>query len=231
MQNLLKRKSLVTLMLAGTMGLGAVGCKNLNNATKGAGIGAGAGAIIGGVIAKATGHSTAKGAIIGGVVGGGAGAIIGHQMDKQAEEMKQQLPPDVVVDRVGEGIQVTLPSGILFATNSAELAPSSKDALDKLATSLAQYPNTDITLFGYTDSRGADEYNHRLSEQRAESTAMYLANRGVDRTRLKVTGMGESNPVAPNDTPDNLARNRRVELAIVANQQFQQEAAQQPSGQ
>ena len=91
-------------------------CASLNKKESGAIIGATTGAAVGAAVGSANG-STAKGAIIGAAVGGAAGAVIGHQMDQQAKEIKQNIP-GAIVERVGEGLQVTFASGLLFDFDS-----------------------------------------------------------------------------------------------------------------
>jgi outer membrane protein OmpA-like peptidoglycan-associated protein len=197
------------------------GC-GASNAVKGGAIGAGAGAIIGGLIGHAAG-STTTGAIIGGAVGGTAGAIIGHNMDKQAEELKKI--EEAKVERVGEGINITFDSGILFAVNSANLQPKAKESVKKLADVLKKYPDTNVIIEGNTDNTGSTELNQKLSEKRAKSVADYAVSLGVSSSRLSTVGKGESNPVASNDTPDGRAKNRRVEIGIVANEKMKNDAA------
>lgn len=199
------------------------GCASLNETQKGAIIGAGAGTVLGGAIGKATG-GTAKGAIIGAAVGGAAGAIIGAQMDKQAEELEAELE-GAEVERVDEGIQVTFDSGILFAFNSSDVAGAAQDNLDALATSLENYPNTDVVVIGHTDGVGSDDYNQQLSERRADSAAAYLLRQGIDASRITTVGKGESEPIADNETELGRQQNRRVEIAIFANEEFRTDAA------
>jgi len=200
-------------VLAGTS-LVLGGCASLNNQEKGGIIGATGGAIAGGAIGKANG-STAKGAILGAVVGGAAGMIIGHQMDKQAAELKQNIP-GAIVERVGEGIQVTFASGLLFDFDSDVVRSDARTNLRNLAASLDKYPGSELLIVGHTDSVGTDAYNLALSERRAEAAAVYLAAQGVARARLSSRGLGESEPVAPNDSDAGRSRNRRVEVAIYA---------------
>ena len=207
------RKTTLTLVAA-TFVLS--GCASLNNKEKGGIIGATGGAIAGGAIGKANG-STAKGAILGAVVGGAAGMIIGHQMDKQAAELKQNIP-GAVVERVGEGIQVTFASGLLFDFDSDVVRSEAATNLRNLAASLEKYPGSDLLIVGHTDSVGTDSYNLRLSERRAESAAAYLVANGVDRSRLRARGLGETEPVAPNDSDAGRGKNRRVEVAIYASE-------------
>ncbi|HTK47036.1 MAG TPA: OmpA family protein [Gemmatimonadaceae bacterium] len=200
-------------------------CASLNKKETGAIIGAASGAAVGGVVGRANG-STAKGAIIGAAVGGAAGAVIGHQMDQQAKEIKQNIP-GAVVERVGEGLQVTFESGLLFDYDSDVLRPAARQNLATLASSLEKYPNTDLLIVGHTDSIGSDVYNQGLSERRAAAAANYLAGQGVTRTRLRSTGRGESEPVVPNDTDADRQKNRRVEVAIYASEAMKEAAKNQ----
>ncbi len=205
-------------------------CARMSKEETGAIIGAGSGATVGGIIGRNNG-STAKGAIIGAAVGGTVGAIIGHQMDQQAKELQQNIP-GATVERVGEGIQVTFASGLLFDFDSDVIRPTAGTNLRNLAASLDKYPNTDLLIVGHTDSVGTDAYNQALSERRAQSTASYLASQGVARERLRTSGRGETEPVAPNATAAGRERNRRVEVAIYASQAYRNALRQQyaPSG-
>lgn len=192
---------------------------------QGAVIGAGAGAAIGGVIGKHQG-STAKGAIIGAVIGGAAGAIIGHQMDQQAKELQQNIP-GARVERVGEGIQVTFDSGILFDFDSDAVRGAAQSNLKTLASSLNRYPGSELVIVGHTDDVGADSYNQDLSERRADAAANVLNWEGVARERMRTMGLGETEPVAPNDSDAGRARNRRVEVAIFAGEKQRADARRQ----
>jgi len=201
----------------------ASGCASLNKKETGAIIGAASGAAVGGMVGRANG-STAKGAIIGAAVGGTAGAVIGHQMDQQAKEIQQNIP-GAVVERVGEGLQVTFASGLLFDVDSDVLRDAARKNLSTLAQSLEKYPNTDLMIVGHTDATGTDEHNMTLSERRASSAANYLASQGVTRTRLRSAGRGEIVSVASDDTETDRQKNRRVEVAIYANEAFKAQAA------
>ena len=209
------RRAVSALALT-SLTLGA--CSSLNRKEKGGIIGAAAGGTIGGLIGKNNG-GTAKGAIIGAAVGGTIGAVIGHQMDQQAKELEQNIP-GAVVERVGEGIQVTFASGLLFDFDSDAIKTTAADNLRNLAASLEKYPNTELLIVGHTDSQGSDDYNMTLSERRATSTANYLASQGVERTRLRTQGRGETEPVTDNSSEVEQARNRRVEVAIYASQAY-----------
>jgi len=208
--------AVTTLLVAASVGISA--CASLNKKEEGAMIGATAGAAVGGVIGNQTG-STARGAIIGAVVGGTAGAIIGHQMDQQAKELSQNIK-GATVERVGEGIQVTFASGLLFAFDSDSIQAAAGTNLRELASSLQKYPDSQLLIVGHTDNVGDDSYNQRLSERRSNSAAAYLAAQGVARTRLAATGKGESEPVTTNDTDAGRQQNRRVEVAIYASEAY-----------
>ncbi len=205
---------------------GMAGCSSWSKEKKGAAIGAAAGGAVGAVIGNQTG-STARGAIIGAVVGGAAGAIIGHRMDKQARELEQNIP-GAVVRRVGEGIEVTFASGLLFDFDSDRIKGEARRNLDELARSLDKYPDTDLLIVGHTDAIGSARYNMDLSQRRAESAAHYIESRGV-RTGIRTAGRGKREPIESNDTEFGRSKNRRVEVAIYASdalrEQAQREAA------
>ena len=213
-------RSAMAVMLAAATA--ASGCASMNNTEKGVAIGGGGGAAVGAIIGHATG-STARGAIIGAVVGGAAGALIGHKMDKQAEELVKVLP-DAQVTRVGEGIAVTFDSGILFPFNSDQLLPAGRDNLRRLADSLQGNPDTEILLVGHTDSVGTDAYNEDLSLRRARMASSYLTGLGVGPARLRTAGRGEMEPIASNDDDAGRSRNRRVEIAIYADEKAREQA-------
>jgi len=194
---------------------------------KGTLIGAGSGAVIGGIIGDKAGN-TALGAILGAAVGGAAGAYIGSYMDKQAAELEQDLA-GAKIERVGEGIKITFDSGILFDVNKATLRPASEAELTKLAAILNKYPDTNILLEGHTDATGTDEYNLDLSRLRAQSVSAFLAGQSVASNRFSIMGYGESQPIADNETEVGRQANRRVEVAIFANDKLK-EAAEKSTG-
>ncbi len=210
--------ALVVAFLATSMG-----CAEWNRTQKGAAIGAGAGAAAGGLIGAASGN-TAAGLLIGAAVGGVAGAFIGRYMDKQAEEIERDIA-GAKVERIGEGIKITFDSGILFDVDQANLKYDSKTELAQLSTILNKYEDTNIMLAGHTDSTGSDQYNMGLSERRAQTVADYLVTQNVSNTRLDVRGFGKNEPVASNDTVAGRALNRRVEVAIWANDKLKKVAA------
>lgn len=205
--------------------------RNASSKQKGTVIGAGSGAAIGGVIGNNVGEgNTALGAIIGGVVGGAAGAYIGNRMDQQAKEIEQEIP-GAEVERVGEGINVTFDenSGIYFETEKYNVNAESRESLDRLVNILKEYSGSNILVEGHTDSTGSDAYNLTLSKNRAQSVTNYLIQNGITRDRMDTKWYGESQPKYDNSTVDGRAQNRRVELAIVANEELIQEAERNAS--
>jgi outer membrane protein OmpA-like peptidoglycan-associated protein len=132
--------------------------------------------------------------------------------------------PGATVSRVGEGIAVSFPSGILFPFDSAELQTEGRSNLRRLADSLQENPRTDVLIVGHADSVGRPDYNQQLSQRRARAAADYLATQDVGRGRLLTAGKGESEPIASNDTEEGRRRNRRVEIAIYANKEWREEA-------
>jgi outer membrane protein OmpA-like peptidoglycan-associated protein len=215
-----KLKLSMILVLSAVLMFGS--CATWSRSQKGAAAGTAAGGAIGGVIGRASGN-TAMGAIIGAAVGGAAGAVIGNEMDKQAEEIKRNVP-DAKVERVGEGIIVEFSSNILFGFDKADLSADARDNLNKLVKVLETYPDTDIEVQGHTDSRGSEAYNQRLSEERARTVTNYLGNQGVSRNRLNIRGFGETAPKYDNETEEGRAQNRRVEFLITANEKMKAEA-------
>jgi outer membrane protein OmpA-like peptidoglycan-associated protein len=213
------RIALTGLIVIGMVGTSA--CASLNNKERGAVIGAGAGAAVGGVIGNNTG-STARGAIIGAVVGGAAGAIIGHQMDQQAKELDQSIA-GAKVERVGEGIQVTFDSGLLFDFDSDRIRPEAAKNFQELARSLNKFGNSNLLIVGHTDNQGDDAYNQALSQRRANAASAYLQSQGVPASRISTSGRGEAEPVATNDTEAGKQLNRRVEVAIYASPAYREQ--------
>jgi outer membrane protein OmpA-like peptidoglycan-associated protein len=210
------------IMLAATISLG--GCKNMSKSQKGVLIGAGAGGAVGAGVGKAAGN-TALGAIIGATVGGVAGGIIGKKMDKQAEEISSI--PGAEVKRVGEGINVTFDSGVLFDYDKSTVSNDAQKKLADLSDILNKYPDTYVLVEGHTDASGGDAYNQSLSQRRAQAVAADLRAKNVSDSRIKTAWYGESQPKFPNDTEENRAKNRRVEFAIYANEQLKKDAKEQ----
>lgn len=214
------------ILFAATLLFSCEATKNANNKQKGAVIGSAGGAVIGGVVGNNTGDgNTALGAIIGGVVGGAAGAIIGNRMDKQAKEIEQEIP-GAEVERVGEGINVTFDesSGVYFDTEKYNINSKSQATLNKLADIFKEYPDSNILVEGHTDNTGSETYNLTLSKNRAQAVTNYLTSQGLSNGRFNTKWYGESQPKYDNSTAEGRAKNRRVELAIVANEEMKEEA-------
>ncbi|GMM91739.1 OmpA family protein [Qipengyuania sp. MTN3-11] len=188
--------------------------------------GAVAGGLLGGVIGGKTGR------IIGAVAGGAAGGYVGYRMDQQIKELEEATEGtgvDVTSVDNGSAILVNLPDGVTFATGSYTINQTFRNTLDNVASSLTQYPNSLIDVYGYTDSTGSDDFNQRLSEQRAQAVANYLTSRGVASSRIRWQGFGE-NPayfVGDNATAQGRALNRRVEIKIIPFDQDDVNAARQ----
>lgn len=215
-------KRLAVTILVAALATGMIGCASMSRRDTGVLIGAGTGAVLGGAIGSGS-DNTALGAILGAAIGGAAGGFIGNYMDDQAEEMERDLE-GAHIERVGEGIKVTFDSGILFDVDKSDLRPAAKENLVQLATILNKYEDTNILLEGHTDSDGADEYNMALSERRARSVAAFLAQQQVMSGRVTITWYGESQPVADNYTAEGKQTNRRVEVAIMANDDLKRAA-------
>ncbi|MBP4140388.1 OmpA family protein [Flavobacterium sp. P4023] len=218
--------AIATIMVIGSMFTSCEAVKNTNKTQRGAGIGAVAGAVLGGVLGNnlGKGGNGAMGAVLGGVVGGVAGGVIGNKMDKQARQIDQVLPGAEVV-RVGEGIKLVLnENAVRFDTNKSSLTAAAKANLDKLVPVFAEYPDTNITIYGYTDNTGAADYNLKLSGERAGAVKSYLNSKGVSSSRFQVTGLGIADPIASNETVEGRSQNRRVEFAITANDKMIKDA-------
>jgi len=225
----LKLSVLTVSISAGILLSGCQAVQNTNHTQRGAATGAAAGAIIGGILGNnVKGGNTATGAIAGAVIGGVAGGLIGNKMDKQAEKIETTLPGAEVI-RTAEGIQVILDenSDVKFEYNKSDLTAASKTNLDKLIGIFQEYPDTDLLVLGHTDSIGSAAFNQTLSEKRSGSVVSYLASKGIPSSRLTSKGMGKSDPIASNDTPEGRAKNRRVEFVITANEKMVEEAQQQ----
>ena len=220
-------KKIIALCLILSLVLMGMGCAEWTRTQKGAAIGAGAGGVAGGLIGHATG-STAVGILLGAVIGGAAGAFIGNYMDKQAAEIERDIA-GARVERVGEGIKITFSSGIMFDVDRAVLKDQYKGEISELATILNKYEDTNILLEGHTDSTGTEEYNLELSKKRSQSVANYLATQNVNPTRFTIMGYGESQPIASNETSEGRSQNRRVEVAIYANEKLKKVAKEKTS--
>lgn len=212
------RKTSVLLLIALFTFACATTTDDPNRKTKrGAAIGAVAGAVAGAVIGNQSGNNR-TGAVVGAVAGAAVGAAVGRRMDKQEQELRQI--DGVEVTRPSEGeIDVRLTSDVLFDFNSSALRSDSRSTLRDLADNFGKYPDNAILVEGHTDSVGSDQYNQRLSEQRAANVADYLIENGVRASSVTVFGYGELRPKSSNETAEGRQLNRRVEIHIRAPQE------------
>jgi outer membrane protein OmpA-like peptidoglycan-associated protein len=210
-------KATFSAILAGFLLIGCAGTETgtgLSKTQTGALIGGLAGAVAGG----ATGDHSAKRILIGGALGAAAGGGIGYYMDKQQQELNQELAGSgVEVQRQGDTINLNMPGGITFDTGKANIKPNFNPVLDDIASVMVKYPETKIEVQGHTDSVGDNASNLTLSQLRAQSVSSALTQRGVASDRIRSVGYGETMPIATNDTPAGREANRRVEIKIIPN--------------
>ena len=202
-------KTTLTVLAAAAL---LAGCQNVSNRTLGTAAG---GAIIGAGVGMMAGGDDKRNAAIGAAIGALGGAAVGVYMDKQEEELRRQTEgTGIEVQRVGDQIALTMPSGITFDVNSAAIQGGFYGPLDEVSTTLIGYPKTAVDVVGHASSDGPDDYNQDLSERRATSVQSYLVNSGVQSVRMRAIGMGESQPVADNSTQAGRVANRRVEILL-----------------
>ncbi len=188
--------------------------RTVTSGAAGAGAGAAAGAVIGAIAGNA-----GKGAAIGAGVGAATGIGIGVYQDRQQAKLRERLSASgVSVTRVGDSIQLNMPSDITFDSASSEIKPGFYETLNVVALVLNEFNKTTVAVAGHADARGDEDYNLNLSQNRALSVANYLAAQGVQPPRLDAIGYGESRPIADNSVASGQALNRRVELVIVPNE-------------
>lgn len=229
--NFTKVKSILILSIISLSFLISVSsCKsiqNANNTQKGGVIGATGGALLGAILGNniGGGGNGELGAVLGGVVGGGAGILIGNKMDKQAQQIEEEIP-GAVVERIDDSIVITFDenSGVFFDTNKYNINIKSQGSLDKLAGIFKEYPDTNISVVGHTDNAGADDYNMTLSKNRANAVTNYLQGKGLVSNRFATNWSGESEPINDNSTAEGRAKNRRVNVSIVPNKKMVNDA-------
>ncbi len=193
----------------------ATACQTGTGPSKRVVTGAAAGAIIGAGVGMAAGGDDKRNAAIGAAVGAIAGAAVGGYMDKQERELREATAgTGIEVKRQGDQIALTMPSNVTFAVNSATIQPTFFGPLNDVAKTLVDYPSTAVDIIGHASSDGPDDFNMRLSQQRADSVRNYLVGKGVQSIRLNAIGMGETQPIADNSTAQGRAANRRVEIIL-----------------
>lgn len=212
------------LLMAGLVALSLGACSSVNpytgdsqisNTAGGALIGAGGGAAVGGLFSTVTGKDQRTGMLIGAGIGALTGTMIGSYMDQQEAELRQQLrSTGVSVTRSGQQIILVMPSNITFDVDSSRIQSQFSETLISVGLVLKKFNKTLINVYGYTDSTGAEDYNLKLSNDRARAVATVLANQGVDQRRFYISGMGEADPIASNATETGRSQNRRVEIQL-----------------
>lgn len=176
--------------------------------------GAGA-AVVCGIIGSRESSKHARNAAAG---CGAIGAGIGAYMDVQESALRDQLQGSgVSVVREGDNIRLVMPGNITFETDSHMLRQNFSPVLESVGLVLAKYNDTTMRVTGHTDNTGSEQYNQKLSENRAQSVANNLMSQGVNGNRLYIQGSGESMPIADNSSTAGRASNRRVELYILPN--------------
>jgi outer membrane protein OmpA-like peptidoglycan-associated protein len=136
-------------------------------------------------------------------------------MDQQEASLRDELSgTKVAVTRVGKTIILSMPGSATFSSGSSSVQSTFFAVLDSVVVVLDEFDQTYIDIIGHTDSKGSKEFNQRLSERRAQSVASYFESRAVISERLIADGMGEADPIAPNDTREGRAMNRRVEIRL-----------------
>lgn len=211
----------ISLILTATLSLGMLsscttdpytGERKISKTAIGGLLGAAAGAGVGALADK---NNRARGAAIGAGIGVLAGGAVGGYMDYQEAQLRKRLQNSgVSVTRVGDDIYLNMPGNLTFASDSAAIRGDFYEVLNSVALVLEEYEKTIIEITGHTDSTGADDYNQRLSEQRAQSVASYLIGQQVHSQRVVTHGFGETSPIADNDTPEGRQQNRRVVLRL-----------------
>ncbi|WP_225776460.1 OmpA family protein [Pseudomonas sp. Marseille-Q5115] len=211
----MKKLIVSALVIASLSGCAAI--QNEDGSTKKAATYGGGAALVGAAAGALLGN--ARGAAIGAAVAGTAGAAYGHYVDNQEAELRQRMSgTGVEVERNGDQIKLVMPGAITFPTGKADIQPSFYNTLGQLSGSFSNFPDSNLIVTGHTDSTGSADANLGLSALRAEAVAQYLRASGIDSSRIQTTGVGSSQPVASNATPEGRAQNRRVEINVVPRQ-------------
>ncbi|MGR3710000.1 MAG: OmpA family protein [Alterinioella nitratireducens] len=181
------------------------------------------GAIIGGILggflgAASDNDNRGRNAVLGAAAGAAVGGAIGYSLDQQAADLRASMANNrIQIDNRGDYLLVTMPEGIVFATDSAAVRADLQADIRALARNLQEYRDSTVEVVGHTDNTGSAEYNQDLSARRASAVAGILLEQGVAPSRVRSIGRGEDQPVATNLTPEGRAQNRRVEIFIRPN--------------
>jgi outer membrane protein OmpA-like peptidoglycan-associated protein len=213
-------KKWLAAALVGVFALGActtdpyTGEQRISNTAGGAALGAGLGALAGLAVGGSP-RAQRNAVLIGAGVGALTGGAIGSYMDQQESQLRAQLQgTGVSVTRQGDLIILNMPSNITFDTDQDAVKPAFYSTLNSVALVLDRFNRTIVDVYGHTDSTGSANHNMALSQRRALSVATYLNGQGVDPRRFSIIGLGSTQPIASNATPDGRAQNRRVEIHL-----------------
>jgi len=205
---------LISTIVAFTLLTGCATDDPNRRAKTGAAIGAIAGAVLGHQLDDDSGK------FVGAAVGAIAGGVVGNYMDQQEQDFEQALAEEqqqhaIEIERMRDDtLKLSLDSEVSFDFDRADIKPPFRPSLDKLSGVLQKYDRTVVHVVGHTDSIGSEQYNQRLSQQRAESVGNYLIASGVPANRLRTEGRGESEPRDSNSTEAGRQLNRRVEIYV-----------------
>ena len=208
------------------------GCAGMDQSQRtraqGTAIGTGVGAASGAAIGALAGDAG-----IGAAIGAGVGALGGYVWSDRMEKQKRQMEAategtDVSVTQTEDTrLKLNIPSDISFDTGRADIKPEMYSVLDTLASGLMNNPDAHVSIIGHTDNTGNDAINNPLSVNRAASARDYLINKGIQSSRISIDGRGSYEPEVANDTPEQRAMNRRVEIFVKEPQHQQQQEIQQ----
>jgi len=212
----------LAIVLAVALGVSTLssisGCADMSPTERGTATGAGVGAGLGALLGAGTGggNRAAGGAVLGAAAGAIVGNIWSNKMEAQKRAMQQATQgTGVQVSQTADNrLKMDIPSDVSFDTGRADIKANFRPILDRFAATLNDNPAATVSIVGHTDNTGSDAINQPLSVERAAHTRDYLGMRGVSPTRVVVEGRGASEPLAPNDSDANRARNRRVEIYV-----------------
>ncbi|TDG09139.1 OmpA family protein [Paraburkholderia guartelaensis] len=202
--------------IAGALVAGCATQQGTNTAV-GTGVGAGTGAAIGAIFGGGKGAA----------IGAGAGALVGGITGYNWQNIHNKLSGATqgtgtkITEQPDGSLKLDIPSNVTFDTSSYAIKPSFAPVLDQVAQTLQQNPEVVAQVVGHTDNTGSPAYNQTLSVNRAQSVVNYLASRGIQMQRMSASGLGDTQPIADNNTEAGRAANRRVEMYLRATSQHQ----------
>ncbi|MDO8329395.1 MAG: OmpA family protein [Fluviicoccus sp.] len=196
-----------SLLVAGCTTNPYTGERQASKAAIGALTGAAVGALAGGK------KHRGEGAAIGAALGGGVGVYMDSQEKKLRDEL-QGTGVGVQKDKTTGAIDLIMPGNITFPTAQSSIKPDFFATLNSVGKTLKEFNKTTITVSGHTDNVGRDDYNMKLSQDRANAVGQYLTSQGVPASRITTVGFGKTKPIADNSNEVGRAQNRRVEITI-----------------